>query len=110
MKVKTNSERVKAVRQLVMELLLARCPNPKKVKEIAGRMIKNSGRAIKLSKRLIHMGTYVNAQGFLMEGDAFADDFASKEPYQIFMEFFKDVQRKKKEARAKKRAKRAQNQ
>ena len=81
-----------------------------KVREIANRMIKNSGRAIKLSKRLIHMGMYVSAQGFMMEGDAFADDFASKEPYQIFMEFFKEVQRKKKEAREKKRAERKQNQ
>ena len=79
-----------------------------KVREIANRMIKNSGRAIKLSKRLIQMGTFVNPQGFMMEGDAFADDFASKEPYQIFMEFFKEVQRKKKEARAQKRAERAQ--
>jgi ferredoxin len=35
MVVKTDSQRVSAVRQLVMELLLARCPNPKKVKEVA---------------------------------------------------------------------------
>lgn len=77
-----------------------------RVKAIAHKMIRNSGRAIKLSKRLIHMGTYVSAQGFQMEGDAFADDFASKEPYKIFMEFFKDVQQKKKEARAKKREER----
>lgn len=35
MKVDTDTQRVKAVRQMVMELLLARCPNPKKVKEMA---------------------------------------------------------------------------
>lgn len=35
MKVETASERVKAVRKLVMELLLARCPNPKKIREAA---------------------------------------------------------------------------
>jgi predicted molibdopterin-dependent oxidoreductase YjgC len=35
LKVETASERVKAVRKLVMELLLARCPNPKKVRETA---------------------------------------------------------------------------
>jgi enoyl-CoA hydratase len=72
-----------------------------KVREIAKAMIKNSGRAIKLTKRLIHMGTYINSLGFLMEGDAFADDFASKEPYKIFMEFFKEVQKKKREERRK---------
>ena len=33
MQVKTASERVQAVRKLVMELLLARCPNPKKLRE-----------------------------------------------------------------------------
>ena len=38
MEVKTDSERVKAVRQLVMELLLARCPNPKKVREVAAEV------------------------------------------------------------------------
>jgi predicted molibdopterin-dependent oxidoreductase YjgC len=35
LKVETASERVKAVRKLVMELLLARCPNPKKIRETA---------------------------------------------------------------------------
>ncbi len=35
MVVQTDSERVKAVRRLIMELLLARCPNPKKVRELA---------------------------------------------------------------------------
>ena len=38
MAVKTDSERVKAVRRLVMELLLARCPNPKKVREMAAEV------------------------------------------------------------------------
>lgn len=38
MQVKTDSERVKAVRQMVMELLLARCPNPKKVREMAAEV------------------------------------------------------------------------
>jgi bidirectional [NiFe] hydrogenase diaphorase subunit len=38
MAVKTDSERVLAVRQLVMELLLARCPNPKKIKEMAAEV------------------------------------------------------------------------
>ena len=38
MAVKTDSERVKDVRQLVMELLLARCPNPKKIKEMAAEV------------------------------------------------------------------------
>jgi len=34
MQVETASERVQAVRKLVMELLLARCPNPKKLREV----------------------------------------------------------------------------
>ena len=38
MQVNTDSERVKAVRQMVMELLLARCPNPKKVREMAAEV------------------------------------------------------------------------
>ena len=38
MKVATDSQRVLAVRQLVMELLLARCPNPKKIKEVAAEV------------------------------------------------------------------------
>lgn len=66
-----------------------------KVKEMSQLMIKNSGRAIKLSKRLIQMATYTSQQGFLAEGDAFADDFASKEPFKIFAAFFKQVQSKK---------------
>jgi ferredoxin len=35
MVVETDSKRVKEARRLVMELLLARCPNPKKVREMA---------------------------------------------------------------------------
>jgi enoyl-CoA hydratase len=70
-----------------------------KVKEIANRMIKNSGRAIKLAKRLTQMGTYVSQQGFQAEGDAFAADFASKEPFKIFMEFFKKTREKKRKAK-----------
>ena len=38
MQVNTDSERVKAVRQMVMELLLARCPNPRKVREMAAEV------------------------------------------------------------------------
>jgi enoyl-CoA hydratase/carnithine racemase len=74
-----------------------------KVKEIANEMIDNSGRAIKLAKRLIQMGTYVSQQGFQAEGDAFADDFASKEPFKIFMEFFKKTREKKRKAKKEKK-------
>jgi hypothetical protein len=66
-------------------------------------MIDNSGRAIKLAKRLIQMGTYVSQQGFQAEGDAFADDFASKEPFKIFMEFFKKTREKKRKAKKEKK-------
>ncbi|MGV9198361.1 MAG: enoyl-CoA hydratase/isomerase family protein [Promethearchaeia archaeon] len=59
-----------------------------KVKEIAQKMIKNSGRAIKLAKRLIQMATYTNHEGYLVESDFAADDFASGEPFRIFKEFF----------------------
>lgn len=38
LKVKTDSEEVKRVRRLVMELLLARCPNPKELKALAEEM------------------------------------------------------------------------
>jgi len=74
-----------------------------KVIEIANEMIDNSGRAIKLAKRLIQMGTYVSQQGFQAEGDAFADDFASKEPFKIFMEFFKKTREKKRKAKKEKK-------
>ncbi len=67
-----------------------------KVKEISNMIIKNSGRAIKLAKRLIQMGIYVNQNGFRAEGDAFADYFASGEPFKIFLEFFKRIRDKKK--------------
>jgi formate hydrogenlyase subunit 6/NADH:ubiquinone oxidoreductase subunit I len=38
MKVATDTERVKDVRKLVMELLLARCPNPKKIRDVAAEV------------------------------------------------------------------------
>ncbi|MBW1911497.1 MAG: enoyl-CoA hydratase/isomerase family protein [Deltaproteobacteria bacterium] len=46
-----------------------------KVKEIANLIIQNSGKAIALCKQLIQLGTYNNAQGFQMEGEAFQDCF-----------------------------------
>ncbi|MBY9004875.1 MAG: enoyl-CoA hydratase/isomerase family protein [Candidatus Lokiarchaeota archaeon] len=51
-----------------------------RVKEIAGLIIQNSGKAIALSKQLIQLGTYNNEQGFQMEGEAFQDCFNSGEP------------------------------
>lgn len=51
-----------------------------KVKEIAVLIIQNSGKAIALCKQLIQLGTYNNAQGFQMEGEAFQDCFNSGEP------------------------------
>ena len=58
-----------------------------KVKEIALRMVKNSGRAITLSKKLIQMGIYTNEKGFQMEGEAFQERFSSGEPKQKIKEF-----------------------
>lgn len=66
-----------------------------KVKEIAGMIMKNSGRAVKLSKRLIQNATFTNHEGFLMESDYAADDFASGEPAKIIAAFFASVQKKK---------------
>lgn len=66
-----------------------------KVKEIAQEMIKNSGRAIALTKRLIHLATYANREGFAAESDAAADDFDSGEPFKIFAQFFQETQKKK---------------
>ena len=51
-----------------------------KVKEIAGMIIENSGKAISLSKHLIQLGTYNNTQGFQMEIEAFQECFNSGEP------------------------------
>lgn len=51
-----------------------------RVKEIAGLIIQNSGKAIALSKHLIQLGIYNNAQGFRMEGEAFQECFNSGEP------------------------------
>ena len=70
-----------------------------KVKKIAQEMIKNSGRAIKLAKRLIQMGTYENSSGFLAESDAAADDFASGEPFKIVAAFFKEDRKKNSEVK-----------
>ncbi len=58
-----------------------------KVKEIASMMVKNSGRAITLSKKLIQMGIYTNEEGFQMEGEAFQERFSSGEPKQKIKEF-----------------------
>jgi len=58
-----------------------------KVKDIARMMVKNSGRAITLSKQLIQMGTYTNAEGFQMEGEAFQERFSSGEPKRKLKEF-----------------------
>ena len=51
-----------------------------RVKEVAGMIIQNSGKAIALSKHLIQLGTYNNAQGFRMESEAFQECFNSGEP------------------------------
>ncbi len=58
-----------------------------KVKELARLMVENSGRAIALSKQLIQMGTYTNAEGFQMEGEAFQERFSSGEPKRKLKEF-----------------------
>lgn len=66
-----------------------------KVKEMAAAIIKNSGRAVKLSKRLIQQATFTNHEGFMSESDFAADDFASGEPAEIIKAFFASVQKKK---------------
>ena len=58
-----------------------------RVKELARMMIKNSGRAITLSKQLIQMGIYSNEKGFQMEGEAFQERFSSGEPKRKLREF-----------------------
>ena len=58
-----------------------------RVKELARMMIKNSGRAITLSKQLIQMGIYSNEKGFQMEGEAFQERFSSGEPKRKLKEF-----------------------
>ena len=58
-----------------------------KVKELASMMIKNSGRAIALSKQLIQMGIYTNKEGFRMEGEAFQERFSSGEPKRKLKKF-----------------------
>ncbi|MBY9021268.1 MAG: enoyl-CoA hydratase/isomerase family protein [Candidatus Lokiarchaeota archaeon] len=57
------------------------------VKKLAKKMVKNSGRAIELSKKLIQMGTYNNEKGFQMEGEAFQERFSSGEPKRKLNEF-----------------------
>ncbi len=59
----------------------------RRVKELARMMIKNSGRAITLSKQLIQMGIYSNEKGFQMEGKAFQERFSSGEPKRKLREF-----------------------
>lgn len=51
-----------------------------RVEDLALMMVKNSGRAIALSKQLIQMGIYTNPEGFQMEGEAFQERFSSGEP------------------------------
>jgi len=58
-----------------------------RVKEIARMMVKNSGRAITLSKQLIQMGIYNNEKGFQMEGEFFQERFSSGEPKRKLREF-----------------------
>ena len=60
-----------------------------KVKEVANMMIKNSGKAITLSKQLIKMGIYSNEEGFQMECNAFHERFSSGEPKKKLAEFLK---------------------
>jgi len=59
----------------------------RRVKELARMIIKNSGRAITLSKQLIQMGIYSNEKGFQMEGEAFQERFSSGEPKRKLKEF-----------------------
>ncbi len=58
-----------------------------RVKELAGEIVKCSGRAIALSKKLIQMGIYNNEEGFQMEGKAFQELFSSGEPKRKLKEF-----------------------
>ena len=60
-----------------------------RAKEIANTMIKNSGKAITLSKQLIKMGIYTNEEGFKKEGNAFHQLFSSGEPKKKLAEFLK---------------------
>jgi len=60
-----------------------------RVKEIANMMIKNSSKAIALSKQLIQMGIYSNEEGFQKEGNAFHELFSSGEPKKKLAEFLK---------------------
>ena len=71
---------------LINELVpLAELEN--RVRSIAKTIVKNSGRAIELSKQLIQMGIYNNIEGFQMEGEAFKERFSSGEPKRRLKEF-----------------------
>ena len=73
---------------LINELVPLRDLEPR-VEEIAKMMIKNSGKAISLSKQLIKMGVYTNEEGFQKEGNAFHELFSSGEPKKKLAEFLK---------------------
>ena len=60
-----------------------------RVKEIANMIIKNSGKAIALSKELMQMGIYSNEEGFKKENNAFHELFSSGEPKKKLAEFLK---------------------
>ena len=71
---------------LINELVpLAELEN--RVKSIARAIVKNSGRAIELSKQLIQIGIYNNNEGFKLEGEAFRELFSSGEPKRRLKEF-----------------------
>jgi len=58
-----------------------------RVNEVARMIVKNSSRAITLSKQLIHKGIYNNEEGFQMEGEAFQECFSSGKPKKKLREF-----------------------
>jgi enoyl-CoA hydratase/carnithine racemase len=60
-----------------------------RARDLAKEMTKNSRRAIMLSKGLIQMSTFVNEEGFRMEGTAFQECFSSGEPKRKLKEFLK---------------------
>ena len=71
---------------LINELVpLAELEN--RVKSMANAIVKNSGRAIELSKKLIQKGIYNNSEGFKMEGEAFSELFSSGVPKRRLKEF-----------------------
>lgn len=58
-----------------------------RVREICRTIGKSTRRAIRRSKFLIEMATYVNDRGFSYESQIAGEDFASGEPLEKFMEF-----------------------